>query len=642
MINLLQCGSRRLNSILQRELISLHFKRAWHTRFTNMLRFFRFVARYFPKLHTLQINLCHAYGLGKLSHEIGDTKISDHMVGAFKRDVAFPKLLHLVIREDDDHLVVLHLARLFNTLQNDTSDVFPVLQTLKVECGSTNADRYAQAFEAFAAHTPVSVTSFALQLTTHSIQHGLPSSRRYGRDSIMTARQHRPKLSLHFLTLNLDDDTLQWNSLASAYQLDNLVELTLAFGHKMDIDCSILPRSLQALYIRLHIKPTTRRADVLPIVELQNPPPFLETMLFIGRFDIMVRDALPSRLETFAAPFCTLHDFDGKVAVPLLPRGLKLMACGNVKNSIGSAPVRLCEYWFGHLVNADIADGESMLKRLPPHLSLIAQSTAVIQWLCAFAHLPIVGMFAVPKDNHWSAHKSIYQCVIENDATMTADKKSTLEAHSLHASNCNHWLRRRMSFPKRQHGIITSMDDIVHARDQLACVNGLIVRKSGESLRVLHNDSGASIPSKFQLKNVTILDVLPACTRLRHLEMNIEQGLDLAALFSCLPPTLQTLKISLEYQEVSSSHLHLLHPDMTLRYLRINNSKLSVQEFRQIVDDVKSNASQHQFVLSATVVEYVKRFDHMVNEYVMSKRPRNVTVHCHSVNVDALFPPTQF
>jgi len=361
-INLLQCGSRRINWTFKHEAISLRFSTTWHTRFTNMMRFFRFLAEYFSALHALEFDFVYARCPTRFSHEIGKPSMCAKSVRAFKKDVFFPKLLHVIVRECGDALVVIPMARFFNAIQDDTSTIFPVLQTLHVTWSSTN-DRYKQAFMAFAAHTPESVTSLALDIGLNS-HYNAPNSNRDDRYTIKAVRRNRLRLPLFSLKLHVYDDTLQWHSLESHYKLDDLVKLDLRTEHKIVLDCSVLPRSLQLLSIECQIAPSVIRATGCSVIHLENAPPSLEEMVFLRAFDIMVRSALPPQLQSFKARTSTLHDYQGNMSISLLPRGLQLLDCDVIQGAHNGVPMRMCEYLFGDLVHRNRDYNECMVRNM--------------------------------------------------------------------------------------------------------------------------------------------------------------------------------------------------------------------------------------------------------------------------------------
>lgn len=643
MIRLLQCGSRQLNKcILNQEAVALHFT-TWHTRFTNMFRLFRFLAEYFSHVRVLEMDFSHGHNPAYLTHAIGnkdDAHTGTLLQQAFEH-ISFPNLFRLTVHEMENKLVTIYVARFFNAILQHTTItttvMFPALQTLHIYCAQRSLDSYNECVSAFVHHTPSSVTRLELRLVSDH----LTMSEVREEFPIVEIRRDKPKLSLESLTLILNDN-LHWDALVSAYDLNNLVNLNLQLYANVEFNCSVLPRSLQHLAIRVLVDSNDgwRRLGLInhtntvadkSIVHLRNLPPQLETMNVTGVHEIIMHHALPTTLRVFyMSQSAIVFDYADNLNIPSIPRGLNAMAPNRIKNSNG-ALVCMSEHLLGDLLRHQNHDYvESILKRLPPHLPIFVNSVEIADRLCAFVHLRELAMLTMTSIAY--RIETVYQYAIEKDKDMDATKRQALEALSTRALQLNPIFSRfafSLTPPSKPHIFNAQNMHEPETRALLAQIDLLDIGASSSTFRV----RGKTKRKPFILQDITVFEFISACVQLEYLDISINDGSNVDVLSVCLPHTLQTLTIFCNQKITTETLVDVkrMHPDMRLRYLKLKGFMVDIPTFTNLVHNVKSIPSHHQLVLSATVICHSESTVLSIDDII---------VHCHSIDVDTLFSMT--
>ena len=622
-IRLSQCGSKRLNRTLRREAVALRFS-TWHTRFTNMFRLFCFLAEYFPHVGELEMDFVGEFShWPRLTQEVGtgDPQPSAEMMNKLT-NTSLPNLSCIVAREHNYNLVSIYLARFFNTMADRTTTIFPLLQTLIVQCDASS--KYDEHVNAFIHYTPASVSCLKLDF--------LDDVRRplIVNFDTTNARGGRgiPKLSLSSLQLKLAE-SLPWTALESAYNLADLTSLELIGHEKIALDCGILPRLLRHLKISFVAAQTHSdfQNGGRSVVHFRNAPPRLETVILYTVEQVVMHEVLPSTLQVFEIGSRTiLTDNDGFITIPFLPTRLKSLPRCNYASRDLDRLSSLSEHLLRRLMHQSREQVESVLKHLPPHLPIVVDYS-IAEWLRSFTHMPQLKTIAITTP--LKICTTIYRYAIEVDGGMDVDKRQALEVLAEEALMLHVSFKHVNGTPRKAPLQLRSSEP--HSLAMLAGVAILTIHgeisKPGFNCYVgLHDKLEARTRCAFDSSDA--LGIISACTRLQHLCVTLGKYDDLDAVLSHLPRTLRTLAItSAVGGTMARTNISLLHPEMQLRQLNIKGVFFEAPAVAQLINDIKSIKSFNQLVLSVTLSREINDIRRDIS---------TVTVHCHSVNVDAL------
>ena len=621
MIRLLQCGSSRLNRVLRTEAVALRFSE-WHTRFADMFRLFRFLAKYFSRMYRLEMDFRSDYGVAFLSHKIPPRNLCMEELDDLMR-ICFPNLAHLIVRETQDNLVLVHLARFFNSMEHATTTIFPILQTFHIDGFCVDKENYDAAVYAFVNYTPVSVTCLKLQLLSYD-----KSTHHF---DIKAARADKPKISLASLTLKLRD-TPCWDSIATAYNLNDLVVLNIHLPEMNHaFECGILPKSLQHLEIGGVMDAVTAslvfgvsNAPKRSIIHIKNAPIYLESMTFYN-IDVVMQQPLPSMLSSFRAYYGTVvHDEQNFIAIPLLPRNLTMLRLDTLSRTKSSG---MLDYLFVHLMHQAREYVESVLKQWPPRLSLLVDRTTA-DWLCPFAHMPELALITTTSQSY-DDFCSIHQYALAKDDNMDMIRRRTLEELAAVALQSNPHLRTETSIAPRS--FTTMIETVVFA--------------NVEALAMSYDDNtvdltlcGESESRTFTLENDNdIFGIIPTCVHLRHLVIQVSAHHNMDAILSSLPCALHTLAVSFTRDSLPSIfNIKQLNAKMRLRYLDLAGLLLDPASLTQLVRDIKAVPLYDQPVLSTTIASARGHTQRAVAEVRARPIAIHIAVHCHSVDASTL------
>lgn len=618
-IHLLQCGSKQMNRTLKRESVALRFT-TWHTRFLNALRLFQFLAEYFPHLAALEMNFLNTQPLS-LDHKVNDDDDDVTTSSTLFGLPPFPNLSSLIIRERGDKLSALYMARFFKSAKCSTSVLFPALRTLNVVCSPQSLIDYNDSM-GFLHYTPASVTCLDLHLKPNIFASNVNAD-----ITIADVRQNEPLLSLKSLTLSLYKN-IRVDDFALAYNLSNLVDLNLNFCvNAIEFDCSVLPRFLQHLQISVtvpmrHGQVTTAASNV----HFRNPPPHLVTMRFYGFSELIMHDALPSDLEEIHLDMgLIMDDSAGKISILSLPPKLKAFFTHFIKS--GDVMLLFNEYIFYNLLNQPYDYAKAMLKHLPSRLPIYIKTAELIKWISRFHYLEELAMIRLTCSERIL---NVYQYFLETHHTdLDADKRQELERLSHRA------LQMLDDNKARQYVLLSRVPVELNAQklvdvatlEQLATFNQIIFNVN-EMFTTSHDNQ------QFEIKcshPVTPLHVIHLCTRMKNLDFHVgNKAFVVNDLLALLPRTLQTLRLSFGMRIIDNAiNFKMLNPDTHLKYVEITGLLIDIPIFAQWVEEIKSIKSLNQLVLSANVI-------------VSSVGPAmtncaHVNVHCHSVDIGALF-----
>jgi len=551
-------------------------------------------------------------GVVTIDHDIMPkaSTMEEHISHGTLAEVLLPNLSHISVTERFYNLAVIHLARFFNCMEHATSTAFPVLQTLHIRCDLSYSDRhYDEVVSAFLHHTPASVSCLELELIDNLLDFGR------GDFDIVSIRADKPKLALASMALKLRDHT-SWCSLEVVYNLDDLVQLNLCSPTTMSIDCSILPRSLQHLNITVnkmghHVQNSAEKS----ILHFKNAPIHMESLV-VGHMDIVMHEPLPSMLRTLnLKTYARINDDHKFIAISLLPRNLKLFLVSEFVDMNGTVTAQW-QHLFGDLMNQPHEQVVAALKQWPARLPVIVVDSHIAYWLSSFVHMKELSMFAVMHSYSFMSLQSIYEYAMQQDVHMEATKRQALQALAATAAQTN-WLLKPKVAPVDA-GPITDILNTIALTDI-------------DTMTVYDNSTwftryGYSERTVFVLDDYDDLyAIVPACSRMRFMNIRIHNPAILDALLSSLPPSLQELVLAIPRLS-TSVHLDVrrLNANMRLGHFEITGFIFDAASFKSLVEDVKSIVWLNQLVVTATV------------DGGVHNSARSFTVHCHSVDLNEL------